>query len=812
MFFPLRIDSAESCPAYKEVSEPRFNPMFILKVSESIIRVQDYTIGELPGNDLTGGYYYVNTEECTDCNLIDHIEVIAPEVIRLEYKFDNESWDNATPIDYGGLWSYFSGGFTGCLNGTDVYFYDMNRYWFGFNIDITGYLNGAPHTLHIRSVTRYNHPAGSTFDAYTISRTIERSFDFSGGSPSCDCSGYGQGWHDAPFWGGCDDCTTNPVDWNNACAPCGEAYAYCDGCNWDTNWWNHKCAGSPKICTPYAQRCDPPDIGTGSDLYTCSSTGCSWNFAQDCGYHYWTDQYQCDATSRYVQRLYSENYCRDAEPACLSGNYWISIQDCGTDYWGALYSCNGNWRTRQYFDQGCSGASCFSTPSYQNWENCDTYDGWYGSELRDYYCSSGVCAYSGNTPPNAPTLVAPPHNTWINYNPTFQATVSDPNNDQVRAYFEMPSPNYGNWVSGSGTSSYGPINLGSCISYWWRAYAQDEHGLWSLPSGYWLNKIDKVAPETVDISYPASVDEDGNIAITLTEADSCSGIAEGDVEFRKKPCTAGSWNSWANVSPSPGINDFVYHTTQNNIYQFRYRVKDLAGNWSEFVEGPESKSGVIEADNLEYVLSSQCRIAPYYTFSWEYSSHCSGDQSGFRIQIDNNSNFSSPEIDRTVSGTSNIQSVLLATISTPNYLSFNTKYYWRVMVTSGGISSLWENGSSFTTPVHHYPIPGFTVEPQKPIVDETVQFTDTSQCFDDVSTGSGCSKPNDTYSWTFENATPGSSVLENPVVKFTDQGQNSITQQVTDSDGHSCTNQDYNVIEKLYINYPVPTWKEILPF
>ena len=79
-----------------------------------------------------------------------------------------------------------------------------------------------------------------------------------------------------------------------------------------------------------------------------------------------------------------------------------------------------------------------------------------------------------NRIPDVPTLGPnPPNNVWINYNPTFQATVFDPDAaDTVRAVFGVSG--YGN-VSGSllpnngpGTSSWGPVAIADG-DWWWRA-------------------------------------------------------------------------------------------------------------------------------------------------------------------------------------------------------------------------------------------------------------------------------------------------------------------------------------------------------
>ncbi|MEX2724997.1 MAG: hypothetical protein Q6367_013985, partial [Candidatus Freyarchaeota archaeon] len=172
--------------------------------------------------------------------------------------------------------------------------------------------------------------------------------------PECNCSE--KGWHDAPFWGGCDDCNLNSI---NNCPPCGQALAWCDGCYWHTDWYpfreetfgdpgdegGHKCPGNPKICTPNSNWCE------GNTAWHCSSNGCS-KWSEDCGSSYWTNEYRC----------------------------------------------LGSIVQRKYIARGCSNGACYSNEIWYDWENCNNYDGCYsydsGCEMRDYYCSAGACTHS----------------------------------------------------------------------------------------------------------------------------------------------------------------------------------------------------------------------------------------------------------------------------------------------------------------------------------------------------------------------------------------------------------------------------------
>jgi len=178
-----------------------------------------------------------------------------------------------------------------------------------------------------------------------------------------------------------------------------------------------------------------------------------------------------------------------------------------------------------------------------------------------------------NQPPNIPTLVAPPNNTWITYNPTFTATVSDPDGDNVRAYFSAPASNWGGWVASGNNSSYGPVSTACANGTLWRAYAQDTGGLASSWSGYWTLRVDTVDPLAI-LDQENGISADTSIWVNLTESDACSGVAVGDVDVR---INGGSWTHYSNTT-----SNFNYIGSDGNTYEFRYRVQDNAGRWSPF--------------------------------------------------------------------------------------------------------------------------------------------------------------------------------------------------------------------------------------
>ena len=459
-------------------------------------------------------------------------------------------------------------------------------------------------------------------------------------------------------------------------------------------------------------------------------------------------------------------------------------------------------------DPYCSGDNLYEDDSYC-WTgscrinnnlitDCNNDDGCIGTTYRDYFCSGGECEYQNypgdsrcNTAPNTPVLIAPPHNTWINYNPTFKARVTDPDGDNVRAYFTVfeYTSGWGNEVDSGGTSSWGPRNLGNCrTNSWWRARAQDDKGVNSGWSGWWLTKVDKGTP-TRSISYPTGTINYTTFTVSLTESDSCSGINQGDVDI--------SINGGAFKDYSSTISNFNYTGANGSSYKFRYRVRDNANNWSGFTEGGtvtidlNSPPTVTCNDSETFIY---CVDSRHPILSWIYSDLDSDPQEFYRVQTDNNSNFSS-----LISDSNWIDSESVSYATTGINFNWNTRYYWRVRVRDDrGLESAWSSSCNFNTPVHAYPDPDFTWIPNRPLIEENVQFTDQTTYYGG-SSGS-------IWSWTFEDGDPSVSSLENPVTEFNSSGQKAINLIVTDSSGFSCS-----VSDPINISFPLPKWKEVRP-
>lgn len=276
-------------------------------------------------------------------------------------------------------------------------------------------------------------------------------------------------------------------------------------------------------------------------------------------------------------------------------------------------------------------------------------------------------------------------------------------------------------------------------------------------------------------------------------------------------------NSGEVISATQNYTVNVSGLSFDSLYYWRVMVLDNFGSWTNYAQGadtlfmtagPCNNSPI--AGSLSVVTGNYCSN-PSYAFSWIYSDSDGDTQSRFILQIDNNSDFSSPSVDRDVSGlsnpspTTNNQTILVsASPDTPSsdQLAYNnTTYYWRVSVwDSQGASSGWVNGSSFTTSQHRWPAIDFNWSPTGPSTDENVQFNDQSVVY------GGSSKSS--WSWVFQDGSPLSSSLQNPAnIQFTSSGSKAVTLQVTDSSGYTCPGT-----ENVSININLPDWEEILPW
>jgi len=383
---------------------------------------------------------------------------------------------------------------------------------------------------------------------------------------------------------------------------------------------------------------------------------------------------------------------------------------------------------RKYISRGCSGGGCYSNEIWYDWEQCNNYDGWYGSEYRDYYCSSGACVF--------------------NVIFDFSMSVSPP----------LGSVRQGN-------------SIGSLVTA-------------TLTSG-----------STQAVSFTAV----SNPVLT-----------GGSISFAPVSCNPTCNSTMTiNTALTTPVNTYTITITGAGGSQTYTAFYTLTVNLAN--QPPTVDSFFVPPPDF-------CAPNVSYNFSWTYHDTNDDPELQFDFQIDNNSDFSSPEVSRSFDNISysppnqprdNNQAVLIVPQSPPaDYLTYGITYYWQVRVWDNqGTNSGWKPQPALDFKAHRYPVCDFTSTPQYPNVDEEVDFLDTSECYDVVSTGAPCSSANgDTFTWTFPDGTPANSSEESPQdVIFNPYGNKNVTLIVSDGT-FSCP-----ITIPVNVRFPLPTWKEIRP-
>ena len=418
---------------------------------------------------------------------------------------------------------------------------------------------------------------------------------------------------------------------------------------------------------------------------------------------------------------------------------------------------------------------------------------------------------------------------WISFN----STDCDPNGDgnpsdgpaeciePGRDYVTNPIPSYG-------------VNINE-ITGDFSGFAWSEHIGWIMfdPPGPYPFCPATTCPDGSP-NYPARLDFATRKVTGWARA--CAGTVNGDCNSATR---TDGWDGWILLGPivKGGTDYGVWIDFDVSPAQFRNWAwgEEVVG-WISFNDsntgGPidyqvittlslpnESPSAI----NLSVTQGNYCfSPQPPIYLSWEYSDPDdvppgTDPQSAYQVQVDDNSDFSSPEIDSgKVSSSSNSYA--------PIGLSYNTTSYWRVMVwdSNDTPSDDWivyqddvPPPESFTTPLHAYPWPDFTHSPQNPAAGEVVQFTDTSTCWDATQSSYSCkNNVNNPYQWDFEddgtidcdsNIDPN---CRGDVTHIYDvAGNYTVKLSVTDDIG-TCTGAGDTPVG---VTLPLPKWREIPP-
>ena len=315
-----------------------------------------------------------------------------------------------------------------------------------------------------------------------------------------------------------------------------------------------------------------------------------------------------------------------------------------------------------------------------------------------------------------------------------------------------------------------------------------------------------VQPPTLDLKVnssnnPPAVTAPANLNVSWTTTNSsqltgCSGTGQGWDGIK---ATTGGNDSGGNLN-NISAGNYTYSITCNKVGGGT--ISDSVGIT---VNPPPNSAPSPSASGSSGLSANQpnyCTAGPAATFNWSFSDPDLGDtQSAYQVQADNNSDFSSPEVDSNKAlSTSN------AYASGSGKLAYNATYYWRVKVWDNhDLASSWMNGSALATPKHIYPTVNFQAFPANPSVNETVQFTD-------LTTGGAIING---WNWNIPDATykSGSNAnSQNPTVEFTSTGTKIILLTARDADNYQCSNTDTGSSQQnIRVNLPLPGWKEVAP-
>ncbi len=288
-------------------------------------------------------------------------------------------------------------------------------------------------------------------------------------------------------------------------------------------------------------------------------------------------------------------------------------------------------------------------------------------------------------------------------------------------------------------------------------------------------------------------------------------LAGGDVN-------AGGWGGWLRLS------DANYGLWPGKVDSSRWQVQDFA--WGSADNAAKGVVGWMSANcanqgvcgTSNYYIDLPCVVdenpsvlpkdpihgdccyapKPPVVLHWEFNDKEDTDQTARRVRV--YASASGTLVDDSCEADNPSDCAEDSVSYPPSGITWDTTYDWEVKVwdSAGNSSGFVPGPTSFTTDPgsispHFSPPP-----PDDPLIGEDVQFSDESTTAGNITISS--------WSWQFEGATPSSSTLQNPIVKFDTalpEG-NEVLLEVSGS--LSCTTR-----ETLYPRLQLPEWEEVAP-
>ncbi|MHA2250338.1 MAG: Ig-like domain-containing protein [Candidatus Kariarchaeaceae archaeon] len=192
--------------------------------------------------------------------------------------------------------------------------------------------------------------------------------------------------------------------------------------------------------------------------------------------------------------------------------------------------------------------------------------------------------------------------------------------------------------------------------YYWRVRAQDAVGNWGAWNATGNFTIDTTPPGATTLSSPAN-----SASLTITPLLEWNPVTDA-AEYQ--------WQVDTNSSFSTPLQNYTSSTSyvipelDDGTYNWRVRARDAVGNW-----GPWSsvRTFIIDKAGPDAPLLTAPAAGSYLGSTPQLEWGSVSDATLYQVQVDNNPDFSSPEVDTQPSGT----------IYTPSSLG-DGDHYWRV--------------------------------------------------------------------------------------------------------------------------------------
>jgi hypothetical protein len=382
----------------------------------------------------------------------------------------------------------------------------------------------------------------------------------------------------------------------------------------------------------------------------------------------------------------------------------------------------------------------------------------------------------------------------------------------------------GNYQYGLGVFSDNLTSLSVSTAYYFRAKAHNSAG-WGYGGELSFTTLTPTFNFSLSVNPTSgSVNQGGSVSAAVTAtltapptqsvSFSCSGLPTGaSCSFSPTSCSP-TCNSTMNITTLSTTPTGTYTTTITGTGGGLTRTTNYSLTVTTPNQPPTATNLSLDSPNS----ADYCGTTGYPSvrLRWQFSDP--GDtQSAYQIQVDNNSNFSSPEVD-----TGKVISSSQAFLIQPPYptLSWNTSYYWRLKVwDSQDTSSNWvtyqDNLSppeSFITISHSYPYLDLTFSPSRPKINEIVTFTDNSKCYSVGNLEYDCKNggANILYKWDFtDDGIVDSTLKGNATTTYLANGNYTVRLTITDNSLSPSATCD--ATRQVTVRVRLPDWREVPP-